>query len=135
MQTPFANMTIDQLAAIAQEAPKAVPNQTVVMPFRTLAPQDEPRVASSVPKAPPPPPPKAPSLNRKGRAKFMNPANPAEIQGIAQRCVRHYVLNNGIHLALPKNRAVEHAKALKSLGLPVVAYLETQEDGEILTFG
>lgn len=137
MQTPFATMSIDELAALAQ-SPDAntVPSHTIVMPGRVLQPQDEVKpLASGVPKAPPPPPPKEESNNRKGRAKFMNPCNPAEIQGIAQRCIRHYVLNNGIHLALPKNRAVEHAKVLKSLGNPVVAYLEKHSDGEVLTFG
>ena len=143
MQTPFASMTIDQLAAIAQDpsTAKSVPNQTIVMPFRTLAPQDEPRpqVAQSVPTRLPPPPAAnvVPSGNRKGRKRLIDTTSITELPVIARRCARAYLVKDGQYERISKPASLAIVNYLESLGKPVERVnLATAQDGvEVLVFG
>ena len=155
MNTPFANMTFDQLAAIAQESTDALPNHTVVMPFRTLAPQDEPRPqAISVPSPcgispqartmpPPPAATSVPSGNRKGRKRTTDTTDIVQLAVIARRCARHFQLDtdeNGkvTYQSISKPAGIAIVKYLESLGNSVVRNVNLVADAkgvEVLVFG
>jgi len=119
--------TLLSLAQEAQPAGMIDDSHTVAVPRADIeaalaTPEPQPQAAASVV------PPQVPDEEEaeRGRPRFTDPTQPAQIAAITKRCKRHKYWTGQFFLPLTKKAALEYAKSLKSLGNPVNARIDNE---------